>query len=445
MDVFGLSGWKFQNSILTPKGYVVEAELLTHIGTCTHCGSSSLKRNGTKPQSIKDSPVHRQPVTLNFSRQRYLCEDCGRSSLQPLPEVDEEHRTTCRLIEFIKTELLALHQSFVRVANETGLSEKTIRRIFKKYRNQLKEVPPNGAPYCIGLDECHLKKGARATIVDNINRRFLALLDLRNRSMVEEFLRGMPGWENIKVVTMDMHRPYFDAICAVLLYAIVVIDPFHVINMLNRAVNAVRVEKRKAMTRSQRRAVLSDRELLWKNRADLTPQEKADLKLWLRAMPELREAYFLKERFKKLRNSPNTDEGLRRYERWRKRVPQHLLKNYKAFREAVTALDNWKQEIFNWIDYPFDNALAERTNKDIKKLYRDSNGGDLDVIRTKMKAKVYKRSKRASATRRHVPSKGHQPISMAAPSNTAPAQTVAVRRKYFQPLLPLFQTEQEGE
>jgi hypothetical protein len=34
----------------------------------------------------------------------------------------------------------------------------------------------------------------------------------------------------------------------------------------------------------------------------------------------------------------------------------------------LTAMANWKREVFNVIEFPFDTVLAERMNRDVKKL-----------------------------------------------------------------------------
>jgi transposase len=425
--------------------YQVEAVLMTELTQCPHCGAMPpiFKKNGTKPcQVIKDTPRDGFPVEIHFARQCYRCVGCKQTFLQPLPDISKQHRATDRLIEYVEKQIFENGHSFISVSREVDIEDKVIRTIGQRYYQKMKNAPRADAPKCIGVDECHLPIGTPFVLVDNINKRVIDILDKRNKTEVRRCLMKLPGWKNVRAVTMDMHRPYYDVVRAVLPGVVIIIDPFHVADKLNKAVNKVRVEIRSKMTRKERRAILSDRELLWKERDGLSPEQQADLRTWLRAMPDLRKAYFLKERFKKLRNAPSTEGALRRYKKWKTRVPQSLLA-FKEFREALTALENWKQEIFNWVDYPYDNAFAERVNKDIKKYYRDSNGCSLDVIRARMLSKKYNRHKRASATRKSDSIQGDKPILPKAASKIATATTFPVRPRPHQPLLPIVQSEQE--
>lgn len=116
------------------------------------------------------------------------------------------------------------------------------------------------------------------------------------------------------------------------------------------------------------REALPKRRLLWKSRKELTPQENEGLCAWLKVMPDLTQAYFLKQQFKRLWNVPRREEALGRYARWRRHSPQYPL---YAFKKLLTAVDNWKCEIFSDIDYHFikvykaKKASATRERRDI--------------------------------------------------------------------------------
>lgn len=442
---FSIEGWEFTDSNLVDGIHRIIAVPLVELTRCPRCGHP-IKKNGTKYQEIKDTPFGRHPAKLIVKRQRYIClnPDKGQrhTSLQPLTGVDEKHRATTRFIEHIKAEAFQKGKSFASVARETGLSEKTLRIIFDEHKEAVKTAArARMAPYCIGMDEVHLTIGEPFVLVDNTNKRVIDILGKRNKTAVKRRLLQLSGWQNVRVVTMDMHRPYRDAVHAALPDAVIVIDHFHVVDMANDAVNAVRIKRREGMLRRERRAVLRDRKLLWKSRKELSPQEKEDLRAWLKAMPDLRRAYFLKERFKRLWSAPTTEEALRRYERWRNQIPEDLL---YAFNKLLTATGNWKYEIFNIIDHPYTNAFTERVNRDIRKLYRDSNGCSLDVIRTKMLAREYK-VVRASATQNPSANPNNSRERQTASSNTTEARSHGVSARYFQPLLPLFQSEPEEE
>jgi transposase len=70
--------------------------------------------------------VRGKPVIIRCDRQRYRCQECKETFLQPLPEIDDNRRMTKRLIEYIGEQ--ALKKPFTDIADEVGLDEKTIRR-----------------------------------------------------------------------------------------------------------------------------------------------------------------------------------------------------------------------------------------------------------------------------------------------------------------------------
>ncbi|PSU17541.1 transposase [Photobacterium damselae] len=55
------------------------------------------------------------------------------------------------------------------------------------------------------------------------------------------------------------------------------------------------------------------------------------------------------------------------WEHW-KSVSTPTVRRY--FKDAIRSIDNWHEEIFNWWDYPYTNALTESLNNVIKGTFR---------------------------------------------------------------------------
>lgn len=71
------------------------------------------------------------------------------------------------------------------------------------------------------------------------------------------------------------------------------------------------------MTPKGRRTLMRGRFILLKRRHDLIDRELLLLETWLGNIPDLKEAYELKEEFYKIWDTPSSQEGEKRYINWR--------------------------------------------------------------------------------------------------------------------------------
>jgi transposase len=176
-----------------------------------------------------DLPIHGKEVALRVIRQRYCCRACGRTFLEPSADMDERHATTKRLVRSVQRE--ALRRTFVSVADEVGLAESTVRRIFGEHTQALDEARQCITPAWLGIDEIHLGGRPRCVLTNVQQRTILDLLRDRNRSTVVTFLLGLADKERVELAAMDMWRPYKEAVNAVLPQATIVVDKFHVLRL----------------------------------------------------------------------------------------------------------------------------------------------------------------------------------------------------------------------
>src|SRR5690348_7284142 len=101
-------------------------------------------------------------------------------------------------------------------------------------------------PRVLGLDELHLMGQPRAMITDIEARRFVEVLPDRKKATIARYLEHLPDKEKIQVAVIDMHAPYLQALTEQLPQVFVVIGRFHVIQLLNRAVDRARKEVRES-------------------------------------------------------------------------------------------------------------------------------------------------------------------------------------------------------
>lgn len=126
-----MDGWTVLQLDERPGEYRVTAQPTRPPTSCPACGSGQLYRFGTRPEVIMDLPMHGKRVGIQAQRRRFRCRSCSKTFVEPTPGVDSHHRATERLVDWIARQSLA--RTFTNVADEIGLNEITVRRIFNAY------------------------------------------------------------------------------------------------------------------------------------------------------------------------------------------------------------------------------------------------------------------------------------------------------------------------
>lgn len=374
-------------SNLTPKTYqendndiLFEVEAINPPKRCIQCGFTELYKHSKRKQLIMDLPIRLKRVGLSLTRRRYKCRTCNATFWEPLEALDEKRNMTTRLVEGIITQ--SMTTTFVEVAELVGVDEKTVRNIFKDYVAEKEATHVFETPRFLGIDEIHIT-GKPRLIMTNVERR--TVYDMkpdRNKETVIKRLLQIEDRDYIEYVSIDMWKPYKDAVNAVMPEAKVVVDKFHVVRMANQAVDSVRKKLKDEMTPKQRRQLMRERYLLLYRNKELTPEQQFNLDVWLGNVPGLKEAYELKEAFYEIWDTDNSTEGFERYLSWRERCIKS--DSYSAYKDLVRAVDNWHEEIFNYFDKRLTNAYTESLNSIIRQIDRKGRGHSFEVLRAKI-------------------------------------------------------------
>jgi transposase len=134
MDMNDLASLKVLQVKEMVREYCVIAETVAGPSQCPHCRvvTPRLAGHGCKQQIFQDIPAYGKRVSILIDRHRYLCRECGRTFLERLPDMDDRHNITKRLLRYIQ--IKSLTDTFSGLAREIGLNEKTIRLIARDHR-----------------------------------------------------------------------------------------------------------------------------------------------------------------------------------------------------------------------------------------------------------------------------------------------------------------------
>ena len=379
-DILDLPGWALTGKRNDGTAETFEAEYLHEARACEKCGSVSFYRHGTKKTTYADSPLRGFSAKLEATVRRYRCKDCNETFLQPLGGVLDERRMTERCAAFIVK--AALKHTFVHVAREVGIDEKTVRAVASERVSELSDQHRPRLPRVLGIDETKIAGELRLVLTDVEGRRLLDMLPARDKDTLAIWLGHFMDRSQVKVVTIDMWRPYQRIAAALLPGAVVVVDKFHIMRMAGEAMDRVRIRLAKVKGTDVRRHWVRSKVLLNKRPHNLTEKQRFNLDMWLDNEPEIAAAYRAKEAFYSLFDLPKA-EATQTFDDFAASVPASVKAEFKPL---LTAMRNWRSEILAVFDYPYTNAFTESLNNLTKHIVKAGRGYSFDVLRARILA-----------------------------------------------------------
>lgn len=347
---------------------------------CLLCGTvGTFYKHGTQKQKVKDLPTLGRPTVITLARQRYRCRSCGQTFSQPVEGMNTAGTMTNRLVRYIQEE--AVIRPFTHVANATGVTEGTVRRLFGEYIERLDERVRFVTPQVLGIDELHLLGDYRCVLTNVKERTLVDLMPSRTQVVVFQRLMRLEDRHKVEVVTMDMWNPYREAARQALPQAVVVVDKFHIVRMANKAVEALRKGIRATLPPKARRGLMHDRFVFLKRRGTLTEKDMLKLESWTGQHPDLKALYDSKESFYDIWEAASEAEARDLYAKWLANLPDS---QKAAWKDVTTAMRNWENEIFAYFTHRYTNAYTEAFNGLTKIANRLGRGYSFDAIRAKM-------------------------------------------------------------
>lgn len=346
---------------------------------CFKCGSERFIKYRKYERKIRDLNERDYRVGIIIQGHRYQCKDCGSTFSEQFDCITSE-----QLTKRLKDKILSdcFKKTFKEIAEEYGISRPSVKRVFEEYIDEMNASYKPYAPQVLGIDEVHLHKQYCGVFVDVTGQRVIEMTENRSKETVKKFLESLPNKEKITCVTMDMWRVYKCTVEEVLPNATIVIDKFHVIKELNKALESIRTSLRKDMDKDRRVTLKNMRFLFLTGFENLTQRQKTQLEEILDEYPQFDEPYMLKEMFRDIFAYSKTKEDAEwAYTHWVKACKTIKCTAYYGFIEMV---DKWHTEIFNYFDHRYTNAQTESLNNVIREIDRAGRGYTFDVLRAKV-------------------------------------------------------------
>ncbi len=276
-------------------------EMTLEAGICPHCQTISTTIKQYKERCVRDCDVWGKRTFLHFRIRRFECPDCGLRFTEELTSIGWRRRQTCRFEQEVYQHCLRCSQK--ETAESYQLSQSTVQGIFKKWAKQHCSQLSWKRVRVLGMDEIALKKRHKqyVLVLSDLERHcVLAVLPTREQKALVTWLKTLSSGEKkaIRVVSMDMWRPYRAFVKKQLPQAQIVADRFHVMKNLNEQLTKARRQIQRQADEATAEALKGSRWLLVRNRDTLTEEQEQQLLTAIAADADLRQAYLLKLTFR---------------------------------------------------------------------------------------------------------------------------------------------------
>lgn len=369
------------NKVLKHKTHIEMIATLDYApGNCNHCQGKQIKYDFQKPSKIPFLEVAGFPSLIRLKKRRFQCKNCRKVTVSETSLVQKN----CQISEPLRQKVaqaLVNRQALTHIAQDLAISTSTVHRKLKEFT--FKE-DFSRLPEILSIDEFSYQKGKLAFIAQDFEtKKIITILENRTQTTIRNhfFKYSKEARNSVKVVTVDMSGSYIPMIPKLFPNAKIVIDRFHIVQHMSRALNHTRIQlmtqfdKKSLEYRALKyywKSVLKDSRKLSLNSfrsrtfgETLTPKEC--LTEIIHLVPELKGYYNLYQLLLFHLQEKNADYFFDLIE---EALP-HLNQTFKT---ALRTILHYKEHVTNAIELPYSNAKLEATNKLIKDIKRNAFG-----------------------------------------------------------------------
>ena len=347
---------------------------------CLDCQGQMAKYDFQKESKIPYLECAGYKTLIRLRKRRFRCQDCGKMAVAETSLVKKNHQISTIVNQKI-TQKLIEKVPMTAIAESLSVSTSTVIRKLKEFevKSDLNHLPEH-----MSWDEYSFKKGKMSFIAQDYDtRKIVAILDGRTQATIRNhFLRySRQVRSRVKVITIDMFSPYYDIARKLFPSAKIVLDRFHIVQHLSRAMNHLRIQimnqldrkshEYKALKRYWKLIQQDSRKLSDKRfyrptfRSHLTNKEV--LEKLLSYSQELRQHYNLYQLLLFHFQEKQTEHFFSLIEETISSVNPIFQTVFKTFSKD-------KDKIMNALELPYSNAKPEATNNLIKVIKRNAFG-----------------------------------------------------------------------
>ena len=353
---------------------------------CEKCGvlfDNNFEKHGFITSNIKIPDVAGFKTILRLKKQRYLCKHCGKA-FTLRDNVTEYGCFISKNTKFKIANELRNKISEKDIAKNNNVSPNTVERIMDSYYDT-KKLYKNYLPKVLSFDEFksvksadgsmsfHMCNGETGQTIDIVEDR--KLLNLLKYFSYYSF----KARKSVKFIIIDMYAPYVSLIQKMFPNAKIIIDNFHLVQLISRSLNKTRIKIMKS-NKSSYNKMKRYWKLILKDRNELDYSKWKRYTCFPNLMTEIDVVNYILEQSIELKTT---------YYKYQELLQSIKNKNYNNFIYAISNVDvsisdymktsiktliEFKDKIYNTFNNNYHNGYIEGNNNFIKVLKRIAFG-----------------------------------------------------------------------
>lgn len=365
---------------------VFEGVLTYQPAFCNKCGiafDDKFEKHGFITSNIKIPDVAGYKTILRLRKQRYLCKHCGKAFTLR----DNVTEYGCFISKNTKWKIaneLRNKISEKDIAKNNNVSPNTVERIMDSYYDS-KKLYKNYLPEVLSFDEFKSVKSADGAMsfhmCDGKTGQTIDIVeDRRLFSLLKYFgYYSFKARKSVKFIIIDMYAPYVSLIQKMFPNAQIIIDTFHLVQLISRSLNKTRIRSMKS-NKSAYNKMKRYWKLILKDRNELDYSKWKKFTCFPNLMTEIDVVNYILDQNTELKAT---------YYKYQELLQSIKDKNYDNFIYAINNVNNsisdymktsiktlieFKDKIYNTFNNNYHNGFIEGNNNFIKVLKRIAFG-----------------------------------------------------------------------
>lgn len=369
---FGLKGIEYRATHYHGRYVVFSAEMSTRKVVCPGCGNSRIIYKGRKRRQFWMPPIGRKRCILDLLIHRVQCTQCGKLWWPRLSFLIGKH-SFVRSFALQVLDLLKI-ATIRDVAEYMGVGWDLIKTIHKmKLKRMYRRIPVHDIQY-LGIDEFSIRKGHEymTIFVDLATGRIVHAVEGKSKESITPFLKKLAMYgTNLKAIAMDMSSSFFWAVNEILPEVAVVFDRFHVMALMNKAIDSMRRDYQRQLDKTEKKTLKGSRFLLLRNYEELNPEHKSRLDILLEVNQPLAKIHLMKEQLRRFWDLCDRKRAADFLWSW---CQDALSSGIKHLAKVAKTLMVYRRGLLAYSEHRITNAPVEGLVNKIKTLKRQAYG-----------------------------------------------------------------------
>lgn len=350
---------------------------------CPKCGcinDNTITKKGIDKCLIKINKLSDLTSYLELNKQIYKCKNCNKKFSSQSNIIDYR----CSISNNVKLAVLNCAKEMMSkslIARLYNISDNTVQSIFDTvFYNDT--VYKDFLPKAICIDEFTFTKKTFAFNICNAkNGKTIDLILDRTKNNLNKYFSHYTekARKRVKFVVMDMYSPYIDLIKKWFPNAKIIIDLFHIVQLLSKSLNKTRINVMKE-NKDDRNKFKNYWRFILKSRFDLDVGSWKKFKCFKNLMTEIDVVDYLLKKDKFFENAYDLYQDIlyylqhRDYDGFNKVINKEYKDVSKYMKTTLNTLRKYSAYIKNTLEYSYSNGVMERNNNTCKLIKRISFG-----------------------------------------------------------------------